>query len=101
MDNILDVNTSQMDQDAESYFNISTVVDQIGSQLQNRLSELGNFWGDDKVGNEFTAQWLPAIQGLAGSASGVSDGMKAVANGIKTSSGLLKNSNEVNSDLVA
>jgi hypothetical protein len=95
----LQVNTSQMNNDAEGFYRISQVGDQIASYLQNALNGLGKFWGNDKVGDQFIAEFGPGINGLVGSFYGFKDGFKATGDSVNTSAGLYQKSNDVNSEL--
>jgi uncharacterized protein YukE len=95
----LNVNTTQMSEDAEGFSRISQVANQIRSYMENGLGNLGAFWGSDSVGNQFIAEWNPSIQGLQDTLSGVGDGMQATSNGINTSADLYDRANDVNTDL--
>ena len=95
----LQVDTNQMTVDAESFARISTVTADISSYLRNALGLLGEFWGNDKVGSEFLAQWDPAVRGLLDTFAGLGDGMRFTAVGIVNSADLYKKSNIINSGL--
>jgi hypothetical protein len=95
----LNVNMAQMNDDAEGFSRISEVAGQIGSYLQNALGGLGDFWGNDHVGNEFVATWNPSIQSLQDTISGIGDGMRATSDGITTSANLYQRANDINTHL--
>jgi hypothetical protein len=95
----LSVNPGQMTQDADGFSQISEVANQIGSYLRNGLAGLGNFWGDDSVGNTFIENWQPGVTGLEDTCSDIGGGMRATSNGINTSADLYTRANDVNTDL--
>ena len=96
----LHVDTTQMITDAQGFHDISAAADKIGSYLRNSLNLLGSFWGNDKVGGEFLAQWDPAVRGLLDTFTGIGDGMRSTALGVIKSANLYKKSNVINSELV-
>lgn len=95
----LNVDTNQMTVDADGFSRISMVTGEISSYLRNALGLLGEFWGNDKVGSEFLAEWDPAVSGLLDTFAGLGDGMRVTAVGIVNSANLYKKSNIVNSEL--
>lgn len=95
----LDVDPSQMDADADGFSRISDVADQVGTYVQNGLGNLGEFWGGDKLGDEFVETWGPSVQGLISTFSGIRDGMRATSGSVSTSAGLYRKSNDVNTEL--
>jgi hypothetical protein len=95
----LDVDPSRMKGDAEAFTTISDAADEITSYMRNALHLLGEFWGNDKVGDTFIAQWSPSVNGLLEAFTGVGSGMRLTAGGINDSADLYIRSNEVNTEL--
>ena|ERR1700735_817402 len=95
----LNVDTTQMNDDADGFYSISLVTDQIVSYMRNAINGLGKFWGSDHVGDEFISQFGNGVNGLIGTFTGVSGGFKATGDSVNTSAGLYKKSNDINTEL--
>ncbi len=96
---ILNVDMMQMTIDAEGFSHVSAKANEISSYMKNALRHLGNFWGNDKVGSEFIAEWDRGVQGLFDTLTGVHDGMRYTGDGVKLSADLYKKSNVINTGL--
>ena len=96
----LNVSPEQMNWDADGFYEIYTVANEINSYLRNGTSRLGNFYGDDEFGKKFAETWQPGVDGLVETTDGVGGGMKITSGKITDSANLYKTSNDVNNGLV-
>ncbi|HEY2579887.1 MAG TPA: hypothetical protein VGI74_26540 [Streptosporangiaceae bacterium] len=96
----LNVSPEQMNWDADGFYEIYTVSNEITSYLRNGISRLGNFYGNDDFGAKFLETWQPGVDGLVETTDGIGTGMKTTSTKITDSASLYKTSNDVNNGLV-
>ena len=95
----LSVDPAQVGADSQRFADLGQVAQGIYSDLQYWLDQLGDFAGDDEVGQQFKAQWKPGIGAAQNLLSGFQQLVSNMGDALKTTADLYTKANDVNTDL--
>jgi uncharacterized protein YukE len=96
----LEVNPDNLSASSAAFTEIANTARRIGNGMQDGLSALGNFAGNDRTGRNFTPDFTSGTTGLVNTFLGLGDGMDGTADGLKNSAAAYQATDENNADSI-
>jgi hypothetical protein len=84
----------------DAFNTISQTATDIWGGFYTALTSLGNFYGDDKVGQVFSQQFQPAVDAARDLLSGIGIGMGQTGSDLGNTAALYTKADDVNTDMV-